>query len=56
MFVSFSAAAKSEICRAFPNKSCCALAEAFGVLLYCNSFTCTLLYKLNIRYHIIITI
>ena len=38
MFVSFSAAAKSEICRAFPNKSCCALAEAFGVLLYCNSF------------------
>ena len=38
MFVSFSAAAKSEICRAFPNKYCCALAEAFGVLLYCNSF------------------
>lgn len=38
MSVSFSAAAKSEICRAFPGKPCCALAEAFGVLLFCNSF------------------
>lgn len=38
MAVSFSAAAKAEICRAFPQKKCCALAECFGILLYCNSF------------------
>lgn len=39
MAVSFSAAAKAEACRSFPQKCCCALAECFGVLLYCNSFT-----------------
>ena len=39
MAVSFSANAKTEICRVFPNRHCCALAEAFGVLLYCNSFS-----------------
>lgn len=38
MAVSFSAAAKAEICRSFPQKRCCALAECFGVLLCCNSF------------------
>ena len=38
MAVSFSAAAKAEICRAFPQKKCCALAQCFGILLYCNSF------------------
>ena len=38
MATSFSAAAKAEVCRAFPNKRCCALAESFGVLLFCNSF------------------
>lgn len=38
MAVSFSAAAKAEICRSIPNKKCCALAQSFGVLLYCNSF------------------
>lgn len=38
MAVSFSAAAKAEICRVFPQKKCCALAECFGILLYCNSF------------------
>lgn len=38
MAVSFSANAKTEICRAFPQKNCCALAECFGVLLFCNSF------------------
>ncbi len=35
---SFSASAKAEVCRIFPNKTCCALAECFGILLYCNSF------------------
>ena len=39
MAVSFSAAAKAEICRVMPQKRCCALAECFGILLYCNSFT-----------------
>ena len=39
MALSFSAAAKAEVCRILPNKRCCALAECFGILLYCNSFT-----------------
>ena len=39
MAVSFSANAKTEVCKVFPNRHCCALAEAFGILLYCNSFT-----------------
>ena len=38
MATSYSAAAKAEICRSLPNKNCCALAECFGVLLFCNSF------------------
>ena len=39
MAVSFSATAKAEICRAFPQKRCCALAQCFGILLFCNSFS-----------------
>ncbi len=39
MASSFSGSAKAEICRNFPQKSCCALAECFGILLYCNSFS-----------------
>ena len=39
MAVSFSAAAKAEVCRTIPHKRCCALAECFGILLYCNSFS-----------------
>ncbi|MGM9604533.1 MAG: DNA-binding protein WhiA [Faecousia sp.] len=35
---SFSASAKAEICRSFPQSGCCALAECFGILLFCNSF------------------
>ena len=38
MAVSFSSGAKAEVCRTFPQKHCCALAECFGILLYCNSF------------------
>lgn len=38
MAISFSSAAKAEICRAFPQKKCCALAQCFGILLFCNSF------------------
>ena len=39
MAVSFSGAAKAEVCRALPQESCCALAECFGILLFCNSFS-----------------
>lgn len=39
MAQSFSATAKAELCRNTSNKFCCALAECFGVLLFCNSFT-----------------
>ncbi len=35
---SFASCAKAEICRAVPGKSCCAQAECFGILLFCNSF------------------
>lgn len=38
MAISFSASAKAEVCRGLPQKACCALAECFGILLYCNSF------------------
>lgn len=38
MAVSFSANVKAELCRSFPQKHCCALAECFGILLFCNSF------------------
>ena len=38
MALSFSAGVKAEICKIIPQKNCCALAEAFGVLLYCNTF------------------
>lgn len=38
MVISFSGSAKAEICRSFPQKHCCAVAECFGILLFCNSF------------------
>ncbi len=38
MAISFSAGAKAEICRVIPQKKCCALAQCFGILLFCNSF------------------
>ena len=39
MAASFSSAAKAEACRNLPQKRCCAQAECFGILLFCNSFT-----------------
>ncbi len=39
MNMSFSANAKAEVCRVLPSRHCCALAECFGVLLFCNSFS-----------------
>ena len=44
MVHSFSASAKAEVCRLFPSRRCCALAQCFGILLFCNSF-----YKDGIR-------
>lgn len=37
--MSFSSDTKAELCRETLQKRCCALAEAYGVLLYCNMFT-----------------
>lgn len=39
MAVSFSGNAKAEICRSFPQKPCCAVAQCYGILLFCNSFS-----------------
>ncbi len=39
MASSFSAGAKAELCKNFPQRQCCALAECFGVLLFCNSYS-----------------
>ena len=37
--MSFSSDTKVELCRLQIQKHCCALAEAYGILLYCNMFT-----------------
>jgi len=37
--MSFAGQAKSELCRTSLNRKCCAQAEAYGVLMFCNQFT-----------------
>ena len=37
--MTFAAEAKTELCQPRIERKCCALAEAYGVLLYCNSFS-----------------
>ena len=37
--MSFSSNAKAELCRTSLSRACCAAAEAYGVLLYANSFS-----------------
>ena len=37
--MSFSGEVKRELCRVVLGRACCARAEAYGVLLYCNTFT-----------------
>lgn len=37
--MSFASDTKQELCKLPLTKNCCALAEAYGVLLYCNTFT-----------------
>lgn len=39
MAISFAGGARAEICRNVPHNKCCALAQCFGVLLFCNNFT-----------------
>ena len=36
--MSFAGDVKSELCRAGLNRRCCAMAEVYGMLLYCNTF------------------
>lgn len=38
MTMSFSSDTKEELCRTGLNRRCCALAESYGVLLYCHTF------------------
>lgn len=38
MAISFSGNAKAEVCRVFPQRQCCALAQSFGILLFGNCF------------------
>ena len=37
--MSFAGQVKQELCRAGLNRKCCAQAEAYGVLMFCNQFT-----------------
>lgn len=37
--MSFSSETKAELCRVQVNTKCCALAESYGILLYCNTFS-----------------
>lgn len=37
--MSFSSEVKQELCRAAMSRACCARAEIYGVLLYCNTFS-----------------
>lgn len=37
--MSFSSDAKAELCQAKTDRKCCAVAECYGVLLYCNAFS-----------------
>ena len=41
--MSFSSDVKNELCRDSMQKKCCALAEAYGVLLYANTFSLRLI-------------
>ncbi len=36
---SFSWQVKSEICKTFSTQKCCAIAECYGILLFCNTFS-----------------
>lgn len=37
--MSFASEVREELCRSVPDKKCCRLAECYGVLLYCHTFS-----------------
>ena len=37
--MSFASEVREELCRSLPDKKCCRLAECYGILLYCNTFS-----------------
>lgn len=37
--MSFAAEVREELCRNIPEKRCCRMAECYGILLYCNTFS-----------------
>ena len=37
--MTFSAKVKAELCQPRVERKCCAIAEAYGVLLYCHTFS-----------------
>ena len=39
--MSFCSKAKAELCKIPISKTCCAVAESYGVLLFCNTFSPT---------------
>lgn len=37
--MSFASEVREELCRTIPTKKCCRVAECYGILLYCNTFS-----------------
>lgn len=37
--MSFASEVREELCRSLPDKRCCRVAECYGILLYCNTFS-----------------
>lgn len=37
--MSFASEVREELCRDIPSKKCCRVAECYGILLYCNTFS-----------------
>ena len=37
--MSFAGDVKNELCRGSLSRKCCAQAECYGILLYCNTFS-----------------
>ncbi len=37
--MSFASEVREELCEDFPDRHCCLVAECYGILLYCNTFT-----------------
>lgn len=37
--MSYASEVREELCREIPEKRCCRLAECYGILLYCNTFS-----------------